>query len=88
MPSTESVGWFGWLREASVPGRPMVLLQCLTTWIFLPPTTRSRLLISFVTAATISPVRALLMRWIISLVVLLLRIHSRNSPTVQFLISE
>ena len=88
MASTESVGWFGWLREASVPRKPIVLLQCLTTSIFLPPSTRSRLLISFATAETISPVNALLTRRIMALVVLLLRIHSRNSPTVHPLISS
>ncbi|SKF62335.1 Uncharacterised protein [Mycobacteroides abscessus subsp. abscessus] len=87
MPSTESVGWFGWLREPRRPGWPMVLRQCLTTLIFLAPRIRSRLLISLVTAATISPVSALLTRRISSLPVVSARIHSRKSPTFQCLIS-
>ena len=62
MPSGESVGWLGCKRLESVPARPMVLTQWRTTRILLAASTKSRLDINLVTAATISAVRPLEMR--------------------------
>ena len=70
-----------------VPGAPMVLAQWAVHGIFLAQYIKSRLDMSLVTAETISDVRPVETRFIISLVVVSARSHSRNSPTVQPLIS-
>ncbi len=67
---SRSGGWAG-SGEPSVPRRPMVLSQCLTTRILLAASIRSRFDISLVTAAIISAVRPSLSRLIISSVVVL-----------------
>ena len=56
MPRRSSVGWFGCSREASVPRRPIVLRNRVTTRIFDATTIRSWLRISLLTAAAISGV--------------------------------
>ena len=57
MPSTSSVGWLGWSRELSRPGRPSVLLARTTTSHLAATVIRSRFDISFDAAAVISGVR-------------------------------
>ena len=84
-PLGSSVVWLGWRRAEKVPGRPMVVLQCALTRIFLAAYTRSRLLISLHTPAMHSEVRPREARLIISPVVFSLSSHSRNSATVIFL---
>jgi hypothetical protein len=82
-PATSSVGWLGCRRLEIRPGRPSVALQRTTTRSFLPAITRSRLLISLATAATISGVSPGLTAAISSPVVRWSRIHSRSCATVQ-----
>ena len=78
---------FGWQRDPSVPGSPIVLVACLTTRILLAASIRSMFDISLVTAATISDVSPLLSRLIMSSLVVSASSHSRSSPTCMPLIS-
>ena len=50
-PATSSVGWFGWQRDDSRPGRPSVLFARTTTWHFAPTVIRSKFDISLHAAA-------------------------------------
>src|SRR5712692_2431421 len=83
----EELTQFGWLRLERVPGVPMVLAQWAVHGIFLAPYIKSRLDMSLVTAAIISAVRPVEMRWTIAPVVVSASSHSRSWPTVQPLIS-
>ena len=83
MPSMSSVGWFGCRRHESVPGRPMVVLQCAVTGIFFAQVMRSRLLISLQTPATISLVRPRRTRAMSAAEVVSASSHSRSSATLQ-----
>jgi hypothetical protein len=55
-PLGSSVGWFGWMREESRPGSPMVLRKRVTTVHLRATAIRSWLRMIFETAAAISGV--------------------------------
>jgi hypothetical protein len=83
MPSTSSVGWFGWQRDDSRPGRPSVEFARTTTWHFAPTVIRSKFDISLAAAATISGVRPGAIARKVGPVVSTSSSHSRNWPTVR-----
>ena len=56
MPAAESVGWLGWRRVESRPGRPTVVRKRVTTEILRATRTRSCRRMSLETAAAISGV--------------------------------
>lgn len=87
MPSGSSIGWFGWHRNASLPGSPMSVLQYAWCLIFCEAITRSMLDISLAVAAIISLVKPRLIRVSSGMPVEKDKMYSRSSPTVQFLIS-
>ena len=57
MPAGSSTGWFGCSRVESLPGKPTVVLNRVTTRILRATRIRSCTRINLLTAATISGVR-------------------------------
>ena len=83
IPAGSSVGWFGCSREHSVPGRPTVVRNLVTTRTFRATSTRSCNRMSLETAATISGVNARARPARGSPVASSSNSQSRNSPTVK-----
>ena len=83
MPLASSVGWFGCKRTDSRPGKPIVLLNFVTTEILRATAMRSWLRISLHTAAAISGVRPGASAANVSAVVSCVSRKSRKAPTVR-----
>ncbi len=82
-PFGSSVGWFGWMREESRPGSPMVLRKRVTTRHFAAMTMRSWLRQIFETAAAISGVMPGAAAASAAVVAASPSSQSRNPPTVR-----
>jgi hypothetical protein len=84
MPAAESVGWLGWRRVESRPGRPTVVRKRVTTRILRATSTRSCRRMSFDAAAAISGVRPDARAARLSPVASSDSSQSRSSPTVRW----
>lgn len=81
-PAGSSVGWLGWRRVASRPGRPMVDRKAVTTRTFRATATRSAFPMSLETAAAISGVSPGASAASVTASAASDSSHSRSSPTV------
>jgi hypothetical protein len=88
MPSTESVGWFGWLREASVPRQADRVVAVGGDADLLRAVDQVEVGHQLGDPRDHLGGQALLTRLIMSPVVVSARSHSRKSPTFQPLISR